>query len=95
MLFRGCRFKGGELIRWKARMRSEAKHDLKAIGAAIREARRHLDVSQEDFAELADLHRTYVGQLERGEKNMSYTNLRRVARALSLKPSELLRRAGI
>lgn len=95
MLFRGCRFKGGELLRWKATMRSAAKHDLKALGAAIRDARRDLDVSQEDFAEMADLHRTYVGQLERGEKNLSYSNLRRVAQALSLKPSELLRRAGI
>lgn len=75
-------------------MPSDAKHDLKALGVAIREARKGLDVSQEDFAEMADLHRTYVGQLERGEKNVSYVNLRRVARALSMKPSELLRQAG-
>jgi transcriptional regulator with XRE-family HTH domain len=72
----------------------EGKKQLKALGVAIRDARLALRVSQEDFGELADLHRTYVGQIERGEKNISFVNLSRVARALSLKPSELLRKAG-
>ena len=72
----------------------EGKKQLKALGVAIRDARLALQVSQEDFGELADLHRTYVGQIERGEKNISFVNLMRVARALSVKPSELLRKAG-
>lgn len=75
-------------------MQPEGKKELKAIGAVIRDARQKLEVSQEDFAEMVDVHRTYIGQLERGEKNFSFTSINRVARALSLTPSELMRRAG-
>lgn len=81
------------MLGWTGTMQ-EGKKQLKALGAAIRDGRKALRVSQEDFAELADLHRTYVGQIERGEKNISFMNLVRVAKALSLKPSELLRKAG-
>lgn len=73
----------------------EGKSELRALGDAIRAERKKLEVSQEDFAEMCDLHRTYIGQLERGEKNVSFTNVLRVARALEVLPSSLLKRAGL
>ncbi len=76
-------------------MATEGKSELRALGAAIREERNKLDVSQEDFAELCGVHRTYIGQLERGEKNVSFTNVLRVSKALRLKASSLLGRAGL
>lgn len=55
----------------------------------IREAR---SISQEALADLAGLHRTYVGSVERGERNISIDNIDRLAKALNLEPAELLRR---
>jgi len=49
-------------------------------------------VSQEGLADRAGLHRTYVGGIERGERNLSFANLLRLADALAVKPSELLAR---
>ena len=76
-------------------MVKEGKSELWALGRTIREERKRLGVSQEDFAELCELHRTYVGQLERGEKNVSFSNVLRVAEAFKLKPSALLAKAGL
>jgi transcriptional regulator with XRE-family HTH domain len=76
-------------------MAAEGKAELRALGVAIRAERDRLGVSQEDFAELCGVHRTYVGQLERGEKNVSFSNVLRVARAFRLKPSVLLARADL
>ena len=76
-------------------MAAEGKTELKALGHAIRAERAKLGVSQEDFAELCGLHRTYIGQLERGEKNVSFTNVLRVAGAFRVKPSTLLARVGL
>jgi transcriptional regulator with XRE-family HTH domain len=72
-----------------------AKTELRELGHAIRKERERLNLSQEDFAERCDLHRTYVSQLERGIKNVSFENILRVARAFELKPSELLARARL
>lgn len=76
-------------------MAAEGKTELRALGRAIRAEREKLGVSQEDFAELCELHRTYIGQLERGEKNVSFSNVLRVAKAMHLKPSALLAKGGI
>src|ERR1700735_4775939 len=46
--------------------------------------------SQEEFAHISGFHRTYIGQIERGEKNISFSNLSRVASVLGLSLSELL-----
>jgi transcriptional regulator with XRE-family HTH domain len=50
--------------------------------------RRHL--SQEALADLAGLHRTYVGSVERGERNVSIDNVQRLAEALDVTPANLL-----
>ena len=47
-------------------------------------------LSQEELALRADLHRTYVGGVERGERNISLLNLLRIARALGVSPADLL-----
>ena len=61
-----------------------------ALGHNIRRHRQHLDISQEMLAEQAGLHRTYIGGVERGERNISLDNIICVARALNLTPSELM-----
>jgi transcriptional regulator with XRE-family HTH domain len=64
-----------------------------ALGRAIRELRAGVELSQEGLADRAGLHRTYVGGIERGERNVSYGNLLRIAAALGVRPSQLLARA--
>jgi transcriptional regulator with XRE-family HTH domain len=66
----------------------------KALGDAIRYHReRKLKISQEALADKCGLHRTYVSSVERGEANVAYTNLLRLAEALEWRGSELLRAA--
>jgi transcriptional regulator with XRE-family HTH domain len=64
-----------------------------AFGRAVREARVERGISQEELAARSGMHRTYVGGVERGERNLSYTNLLRLAAALELTLSELQGRA--
>ncbi|MBI5692015.1 MAG: helix-turn-helix domain-containing protein [Verrucomicrobia bacterium] len=64
------------------------------LGRTIRASRTDLGFSQERLAELADLSKNYVGNLERGEYEVSVVTLNRVAGALRLRASELLRSAG-
>lgn len=63
---------------------------LTQVGARLRELRRKLGISQEELAERASLHRTYVGGIERGERNVAVLNLVRLAAALKVEPAELL-----
>ncbi|HEX8741510.1 MAG TPA: helix-turn-helix transcriptional regulator [Thermoleophilaceae bacterium] len=66
----------------------------KALGDAIRAHReRKLKISQEALADKCGLHRTYVSSVERGEANVGYRNLLRIADALEIKASELVRMA--
>ncbi len=64
-----------------------------ALGTAIRRKRLSQRISQEELGFRAGLHRTYVGGIERGEKNPSYGNLLKLARALDVATSQLLRDA--
>lgn len=57
----------------------------------LRQARQQRNLSQEALADLAGLHRTYVGSVERGERNVSIDNIQRLAHALDLDPADLLR----
>jgi ribosome-binding protein aMBF1 (putative translation factor) len=61
-----------------------------AFAANLRDTRKAQGLSQEDLAELADLHRTYVGSVERGERNISIDNMERLAQALNTTIQELL-----
>ena len=63
---------------------------LKLIGDEIRRKRVASDLSQEELASLSNLHRTYVGSIERGERNISLRNIVSIAIALKCKPSQLL-----
>ena len=62
----------------------------KTVGRSIRVLREKRGWSQEKLAEEASLHRTYIGQVERGEKSIGVIHLRRVAVALGVQPSEVL-----
>lgn len=61
------------------------------FGAVVRQLRSERELSQEDFADLCELHRTYVGAIERGEKTVTIVTAQKLANALGLKMSELFR----
>jgi ribosome-binding protein aMBF1 (putative translation factor) len=67
---------------------------LTGLGAVIRLARSEVGLSQEALAVDADLDRSYVGGIERGEHNLTLINLQKIAVALGTKPSQLLQAAG-
>jgi transcriptional regulator with XRE-family HTH domain len=62
---------------------------VKDVGFRIRELREERGLSQEKLAERADLHRAYIGQIERGEKNIGLINLEKIANALGVDIREL------
>jgi transcriptional regulator with XRE-family HTH domain len=62
---------------------------LKRFGDRLKELRRAAGLSQEKLAELAELHRTYISGVERGERNASLTTIARIAKALDISLSEL------
>ncbi|WAW10604.1 helix-turn-helix transcriptional regulator [Oxalobacter vibrioformis] len=62
----------------------------KLLGGEIRRRRLELGLSQEELATLCDLHRTYIGSVERGERNVSLQNIVSIAYALKYKPSQLM-----
>jgi transcriptional regulator with XRE-family HTH domain len=67
--------------------------DVKTLfGQRVRELREKMGISQEEFADRAGLHRTYVGGIERGERNVSLENIVKLARALGRNPGELFKR---
>jgi transcriptional regulator with XRE-family HTH domain len=64
---------------------------LHRFGTRVREERERLGISQEELANRAGLHRTYLSGIERGERNLGLINLLRLARALGVAPAALLR----
>jgi len=69
----------------------EDKELLKKIGNKIREFRLESRLSQEKLAFASDLDRTYIGSVERGERNISVINLRKISSALKIQSFELLK----
>jgi transcriptional regulator with XRE-family HTH domain len=65
----------------------------KVLGENIRTHRRSLQWSQEKLAERSDLHPNYIGDIERGEENVSVDALKRIAAALKVQLSDLVRGA--
>jgi transcriptional regulator with XRE-family HTH domain len=63
---------------------------LTAFGRRVRELRQARGISQEKLADRSGLHRTYLGGIERGERNVSLLNLQKVARALEVSLSTLM-----
>ncbi len=69
----------------------ENKEDLLKLGSTIRELRLSKGYSQESFADFVGLHRTYMGGIERGERNISFINLILIARKLELDLNSLFK----
>ncbi len=69
--------------------------NLVALGAEIRRLRKELGLSQEALADHAEVDRSYMGGLERGEHNLSLIRCIKIAKALNLKISALLLAAGL
>mgnify|MGYP001610660642 CR=1 FL=1 len=62
---------------------------LEQFGAKVRKYRLKKKLSQEKLAELADLHRTYIGQVECGKRNLALKNIAKLAKALNVSVKEL------
>ncbi|OGX38135.1 MAG: transcriptional regulator [Omnitrophica WOR_2 bacterium RIFCSPHIGHO2_02_FULL_68_15] len=60
------------------------------FGMSVRQRRRELGISQEELAERAGLHRTYIGDIERGLRNVSLVNIAKIAVALDTHLSKLI-----
>jgi transcriptional regulator with XRE-family HTH domain len=61
------------------------------FGKCVRLKRKKLNVSQEEFADMCGLDRTYVGGIERGERNVALVNIERIAKALRLSLTDLFK----
>jgi len=67
-------------------------HNARKIFARnLKELRAKADLSQEELADLAGLHRTYIGSVEHGERNISIDNMERLASALTVDIKDLLK----
>lgn len=69
----------------------EKEENCIKFGRRIRLLRKAKGFSQESFADHANIHRTYMGGIERGERNPTLTTICRIAEALEIAPSELLK----
>lgn len=75
--------------------RSRQHRSLVALGKAIREARLNRGISQEKLALLAEVDRSYVGRVERGDNNVAVLTLARLAAALDMSIAKLMQKAGL
>ena len=62
---------------------------LEVFGKNLRKYRTNLGLSQEKFAEMCDLHRTYISDVERGQRSISLGNVQKIADALKIEPYKL------
>ena len=65
------------------------KNILISFGDKVRLKRKDLGLSQEELADKAGLHRTYIGMIERAEKNITLTNIEKIAKALGVETKTL------
>ena len=70
----------------------EDGNTLKQFGAAVKAGRDGLDISQEALAEKAGLHRTYVGGVEQGRRNVSLLNIVKLSQALGVEAASVFER---
>jgi transcriptional regulator with XRE-family HTH domain len=64
---------------------------LRLFGTNVQKFRKERNLSQEKLAELAGVHRTYIGMIERAEKNITLCNIEKIAKALGVEMSDLLK----
>ncbi|MEI6348525.1 MAG: helix-turn-helix transcriptional regulator [Bacteroidota bacterium] len=69
-------------------MRQKLEISIK-FGEKVRELRNKKGLSQEKLAEFADVHRTYIGMIERAEKNITLVNIEKIAKALNVSISSM------
>jgi len=62
----------------------------KIFGENLKKIRKSLGLSQEKFADLISIHRTYVGAIERGERNITLKILEKISKVLKIQPYKLL-----
>ncbi len=67
------------------------KNILQRIGENVRELRKSKGLSQEELSYRANLHRTYIGMIERAEKNITVTNVEKIAKAFGVEIIDLLK----
>jgi len=67
-----------------------SKNILEKFGKKVREERLNQGLSQEELAAKAGVHRTYIGMIERAEKNITLESIEKIAKALKLRPSDLI-----
>lgn len=65
-------------------------HDLKRIGQNIAKLRKYKKLSQEDLAGAAEIDRSFLSEIENGHKNLSVLVLLKIAKALGVKPQEII-----
>jgi len=68
----------------------ESREILIKFGKRVRQLRKEINLSQEELSFKADLHRTYIGMIERAEKNITLVNIEKIAKALNVEIKELL-----
>src|SRR6266550_2584673 len=68
----------------------DKREECLAFGKAVRMYRTRMGLSQEDLADRAEIHRTYIGGIERGERNPTLTMIHRLAAALGVPPTKLV-----
>ena len=78
-------------ISFIAHITVEEKEVLIKFGSKVREIRLKKGLSQEDLAFRADLHRTYIGMIERAEKNLTLTNICKICDALEIPLEEIFK----
>jgi transcriptional regulator with XRE-family HTH domain len=71
-------------------MNLDDKHFLKRLGQRIRQHRQARQWTQAELGQRCDLHRTFIGSMERGERNVSILNLRLLAKVLRVSLAELI-----
>jgi transcriptional regulator with XRE-family HTH domain len=69
---------------------ADKNYMLLRFGRKVRMEREKRNISQEKLGELADVHRTYVGMIERGEKNITLLNIEKIAQAFDLPLKQLM-----
>lgn len=85
-----ARYSGETPRRGRGRAGAGKDPELVAFGDRLRALREAAGLTQEALADAAELHWTYIGQVERGERNLTYKNILKLARGLDIDPRRLL-----